>query len=477
MDAGAQRMSEPAKTVGRRWLWTLALLLLLGGGGYYGRRWYAGHQGSDQSQTAQQKSPAPAPVQAAKAEVADVPIYLVGLGTVQAFNTVTVRSRVDGEIQKIAFQEGQVVQTGDLLAQIDPRPFQAVLDQAKAKLAQDHAQLANSKRDLARYTELAQRSFAPQQQLETQQALVNQQSALIQGDQAAIDSAQTQLDYTTIRAPITGRTGFRLVDQGNIVHASDQNGIVQIAQLQPIAVIYTAPEQDLPAIKKAPAAGPVKVWALTSDGKTTLGEGLLSLINNEVDAASGTIRLKATFENKDSALWPGLSVDVRTLVRTLKSVVTVPDNAVQRGPKGLYAFVIKPDNTVEMRPLTVGATSKGRSVVEAGLAAGERVITAGQYRLQPGTAVALDDHQSTPNGEGPQAQEAPDRAPSQQAATASQGTQPERSEAKPEQNRPAADQAAQPPSHVARAPGQQAAPSGHGPPRRTANRAKREQMP
>src|SRR5690349_6989886 len=264
-------MSKPAKNTGRRWLWALALLLLLGAGGYSGWRWYAGHQGADKSQAARQQPPAPVPVQAAKADVADVPIYLVGLGTVQAFNTVTVRSRVDGEIQKIAFQEGQIVQAGDLLAQIDPRPFQAVLDQAKAKLAQDQAQLANSRRDLARYTELAQRSFAPQQQLETQQALVNQQSALIKGDQAAIDGAQTQLDYTTIRAPITGRTGFRLVDQGNIVHASDQNGIVQIAQLQPIAVIYTAPEQDLPAIKQALAAGAVKVWALTSDGKTTLG--------------------------------------------------------------------------------------------------------------------------------------------------------------------------------------------------------------
>jgi multidrug efflux system membrane fusion protein len=466
-------MRVPAKNTGHRWLWTLSLALMLSGGGYYGWRWYSGDRAAAQNQTSRQRPPAPVPVQAAKAEIADVPIYLVGLGTVQAFNTVTVRSRVDGEIQKIAFQEGQIVQAGDLLARIDPRPFQAVLDQAQAKLAQDQAQLANSRRDLARYTELAQRSFAPQQQLETQQATVNQQSAVIQGDQGAIDSAQTQLDYTTIRAPITGRTGFRLVDQGNIVHASDQNGIVQIAQLQPITVIYTAPEQEVPGIIKALVAGPVKVWALTSDGRTVLGEGVLSLLNNEVDSASGTIRLKATFENKDTALWPGLSVDVRTLMRTLKGVVTVPETAVQRGPKGLFAFVVKPDATVEMRPLTVSATSKGRAVIEAGLTAGERVVTAGQYRLQHGTAVTLDDDKKAPDGGSPQAQESQGSSSEPQTAATSPPSRSERSEAGPQQQSNTA-QAAQPPSHAAQSSGHQSAPPGHNAPRRTANRAKRE---
>jgi multidrug efflux system membrane fusion protein len=468
-------MSGIAKKPGRGWLWTLVLLLLLGGGGYSGWRWYAEHKDA-QNHAARQQPQAPVPVQAATAKTTDVPIYLLGLGTVQAFNTVTARTRVDGEIQKIAFREGQIVQAGDLLAQIDPRPFQAVLDQAMAKKVQDEAQLANSRRDLARYTELAQRDFASRQQLETQQSAVNQQSALIQGDQASIDSAQTQLSYTTIRAPIGGRTGFRFVDQGNIIHAADQNGIVQIAQLQPISVIYTAPEQELPGINKALAAGPVRVWALMSDGKSTLAEGTLSLINNEVDAASGTIRLKATFENKDSALWPGLSVDVRTLVRTLKGVITVPENAVQRGPKGLFAFVIKSSNTVEMRPLTVGAMTEGRAVVEAGLAVGERVVTAGQYRLQPGTAVIIGDGNDTPSSKSSQAEEAQANAPNQHEAKLPPGTQADQPQpAKSELGQPATAQASQRQPQPSSIPSHHAVPSGRAPARHTANRAKREQ--
>jgi RND family efflux transporter, MFP subunit len=329
-----------------------------------------------------------APVQIAAATRAKVPIYAVGLGSVQAYNSVTIRSRVDGEIQKIAFEEGQMVKEGDLLVQIDPRPFQAMLDQAIAKEKQDEAQLANAKLDLGRYSELATRSFTSRQQLDTQQATVNQLSAALQGDQAQIDSAKIQLDYTTIRSPIAGRTGLRLVDQGNIVRTTDPGGIVTIAQIEPISVIYTLPEQTLPAVQKAQGAGPVSVWALGQDGKTVLEQGALTLINNEIDPATGTVKLKATFDNKNQALWPGQFVTVRTLLETLDAL-TVPADAVQRTQQGLAIYVVKADDTVEFRSVKIGPITQGIAVVEDGVSEGERVVTAGQYRLQPGAKVSI----------------------------------------------------------------------------------------
>lgn len=337
--------------------------------------------------SASQAMPA-APVQIAAATRAKVPIYAVGLGSVQAYNTVTIRSRVDGEVQKIAFKEGQLVKEGDLLVQIDPRPFQAMLDQAVAKEKQDEAQLANAKLDLGRYSELATRSFTSRQQLDTQQATVNQLSAALQGDQAQIDSAKIQLDYTTIRSPIAGRTGLRLVDQGNIVRTTDPGGIVTIAQIEPISVIYTLPEQTLPAIQKAQGAGPVSVWALGQDGKTVLEQGALTLINNEIDPATGTVKLKATFDNSNQALWPGQFVTVRTLLETLDAL-TVPADAVQRTQQGLAIYVVKADDTVEFRSVRIGPITQGIAVVEDGVSEGERVVTAGQYRLQPGAKVSI----------------------------------------------------------------------------------------
>jgi multidrug efflux system membrane fusion protein len=366
--------------------WTSVLLvLLIAGGGYFG--WQRYHQPQKTQDNAKDgaKLRAGVPVTIASVEKADFPVYLEGLGTVQGFNTVVVRTRVDGQIDNIAFKEGQLVNKGDLLAQIDPRPFQAALDQAKAKKDQDEANLANAKLDLQRYTKLGE--FATRQQTDTQRSTVQQVTAQIEADVAAIANAQTQLDYTTIRAPIAGVTGFRQVDQGNIVNAATQTGLVTIAQIEPIAVIFTAPEEKLPAIKDALASHSPQVIALSTDGKKVLSEGTLSLINNQVDTTSGTIRLKAVFNNSDHVLWPGQSVSTRLLVNTLKDAVVIPDDAVQHGINGLYVFAVDQNNKAELQQVSIGASTSGRTVIEKGLTPGQKVIVSGQYRIQPGSVV------------------------------------------------------------------------------------------
>ena len=320
-----------------RWVLLLAAVVVLG---YFG--WHRFH-GPDVATKAEQKSAASVriaavPVTIAPVVKADFPVFLNGLGTVQGFNTVLVRTRVDGQIDKVAFKEGQLVNKGDLLVEIDPRPYQATLDQAKAKKAQDEANLANANLDLQRFTKLGE--FATRQQTDTQRSTVAQLTAQIAADDAAIFNAQTQLDYTQVKSPISGVAGLRQVDIGNIVNASTQTGIVTIAQVEPIAVIFTAPEDQLPYISEAQAKQPLKVIALTTDGKKTLSDGMLSVINNQVDTTSGTIRLKAVFDNKDHALWPGQSVSTRLLASTLKDATVVPDNAVQHGPDGLYAYAV-----------------------------------------------------------------------------------------------------------------------------------------
>jgi membrane fusion protein, multidrug efflux system len=327
------------------------------------------------------------PVTVSKVSTADFPVNLNGLGTVQPYDTVTVRSRVDGEVTKVSFRQGQMVKEGDLLVQIDPRPYQAVLDQALARKAQDEANLNNALVNLERYRTLVKQDAVSQQQFDTQQAAVNQLQAQIKGDQAAVDSAQTQVDYTTIRSPMSGRTGFRFVDPGNIVHSSDATGIVTIVKLQPISVVFSAPEDQVPEINEALAAGTVPVTALSSDGLKTLSHGRLALVNNVVDEASGTIRMKATFANADNALWPGLSVSTQLLVKSLKQVTVVPSVAVQRGQKGLYAFVVGEGNKVAIRNIKVSQEGNGQTVVSEGLSPGEMVVTVGQFRLQSGTTV------------------------------------------------------------------------------------------
>jgi membrane fusion protein, multidrug efflux system len=368
-----------------RWVLLIAVALAAG---YYGWQRFYGAEAAPKVQNAQKSSPriVAVPVTLAPAVKADYPVYLTGLGTVQGFNTVVVRTRVDGQIDKLGFKEGQLVKQGDLLVEIDPRPFQATLDQAKAKKAQDEANLANANLDLQRYTKLGE--FATKQQTDTQRSTVAQLTAQITSDDAAISNAQTQLDYTSVKAPISGVAGLRQVDVGNIVNAATQTGIVTIAQIEPIAVIFTAPEEQLPYINEAQAVQPLKVIALTTDGKKTLSEGVLSVINNQVDTTSGTIRLKAVFDNKDHALWPGQSVSTRLLLKTLKDATVVPDDAIQHGTDGLYAYAVNQDNKAELRKVKVSQSIDGRSVVDAGLSPGEQVITAGQYRVQPGTLVS-----------------------------------------------------------------------------------------
>ena len=373
---------QPTAPSRRRTLLAGLAAIVLVAGGYAGWRHAAGG-----TTTADVAPTPPVPVEIATAARSTVPVYLSGLGIVQAFNTVTVKTRVDGELQKVLFTEGQDVKAGDLLAQIDPRPFQAALDQAAAKKVQDEALLANAKLDLQRFSTLAARDFATRQQLDTQRATVSQLEAQIRGDQAGIDAAQTQLGYTAITSPLGGRTGIRLVDQGNIVHATDANGIVVVTQLRPISVIFTLPEEDLAAVRSAQSSGPVSIIATTRDGKQKLAEGTLALIDNEIDQSTGTIRLKGTFANQDGALWPGEFIDIRLLTRTEQNVVTLPSTALLRGPQGYYAYVVTPDSTVAMRDIGVGQVADGTAVVGAGIAAGEKVVASGQYRLAPGMRV------------------------------------------------------------------------------------------
>lgn len=379
-------------------------VVLLGGAlilaaAYVGWRWYpVALTNSIVTRQAKEKRPVPPPIPVTiqVIETLNFPVYLNGLGTVQPYDTVTVRSRVDGQVIKVGFKQGQIVKEGDLLVQIDPRPYQASLEQAKAKKAQDEATLRNAQLDLNRYNTLAQRDFVSRQQLDTQQATVDQLKAQVMGDQAAIDNAATQLSYTEIRSPLTGKSGFRFVDPGNIVHAGDTTGIVTIVKLHPISVVFTAPEEETGKINRALAAGTVPVAALSSDGTKVLASGHLALVDNQIDQASGTIRMKATFQNQDNALWPGLSVATRLLVDTQKNVIAIPNDAIQHGPNGLYVFVVGAGNRVTMRPVKISNVGATKTVVLAGLHAGERAVVAGQYRLTQGAVVAPRPAKSSP---------------------------------------------------------------------------------
>jgi multidrug efflux system membrane fusion protein len=339
------------------------------------------------AQSAATQAAAKIPVTSFEVKKTDFPVHAYGLGVVSPFKTVTVKSRVDGQIIKIFFKQGQMVKEGDPLVEIDQRPYTAALEQAVAKKAQDEANLKNDQLNLARFQKLAKQEFETEQNLDTQQALVDQMTAQVKGDQAAIDNAQTNLDYTSIKAPISGRMGFRLVDPGNIVHAADTTGIVTIAQLQPIAVQFTEPEEQLQSIAKAYEAGEVPVEALTSDGTKTLSQGRLAIMDNSVSQATGTISLKARFDNKDNALWPGLSVTTRMLIDTVKQVIVVPQDGVQHGPSGLFAYVIGSNGKVGVRPIKVSQSGDAKAVVSDGLNVGDKIVVAGQSRLFDGAMV------------------------------------------------------------------------------------------
>ncbi len=347
-----------------------------------------------QPQPGQAPGPAPIVVRVTPVKRADFPVVLQSIGQVQAYNTVLVRARVDGQIMKIGFNEGQMVKQGDLLAQIDARPFQAALEQAAAKKSQDEANLANAKLDLARFATLAKQDFATKQQLDTQNAMVLQLTASIAADTAAVDAAKTQLDYTTIRAPISGRAGFRLIDEGNLVNAGQQTGIVSIAQLQPITVVFAEPQQYVPRINQELAEGAPPVTVMDAEGHK-LATGRLSISDNQVDAATGTIRLKAEFDNKDDALWPGLAVTTGLQIGVEKDVLMVPTEVVQRGQNGLFVFIIDDQNHAQLRHVKIAHQDTATAVISEGLKDGDRVVTSGQFLLQPGSIVSIDTGSGT----------------------------------------------------------------------------------
>ena len=354
---------------------------------------------------------APVPVLTATAETRDVPIYLDGLGTVQAFNTVSVRAMIDGPLVQIAFREGQDVKAGDVLARIDPRPYQASLDSAAAKKQQDEANLANARLDAARYQKLVAGNFSSGQQADTAKAQVAQLEAQVRGDQAQIDTARTQLGYTTIQAPFDGRTGIRQVDAGNIVHTGDASPITVLTQLKPISVVFTLPQQALPAVTAAMAEGQAEVLALRSGGgREVIDRGVLAVLDNQVDPSTGTIKLKATMPNDALRLWPGAFVNVRLLVRTERQVVTVPPAAVQRGPRGAYVFIVQPGNGVKRQQVRVEHEDEAVSVIASGLNPGDQVVIDGAQRLDDTSKVAVAQPDGTAPAAVPRERSAPGTA-------------------------------------------------------------------
>src|SRR5580704_8785669 len=376
-----------------RWLFILIGALFIGGIWYYFSRQNASHDGVDASKTktaghSQRGGPGgPVPVVAGVVQKRDVPIYLDGIGTVQAFNTVTFHPQVSGILTQVAFQEGQDVKKGDLLAVIDPRPLQAQLDGAIAKKNQDVAQLDNATILLGRDSDLFKKGALDNQTYDTQRYLVDQLDAMVKSDQAAIDNAQTQLSYTQITAPFDGRCGIRQVDQGNYV--TPASTLLVLTQLKPISVVFTLPQQNLLIVNEASAKGPLKVSALDSTQKNSLDEGTLTVVDNQIDPTTGTIKLKATFANANLKLWPGQFVNNRLLVSTRHDGLVVPASVIQRGPNGAYAYVIKEDKTAEMRSVQVAQIDGGQALIDNGLQEGEQVVVDGQYKLQPGSPVQI----------------------------------------------------------------------------------------
>jgi membrane fusion protein, multidrug efflux system len=352
---------------------------------------------------------APVPVLAAPAKKADVPVYFDGVGSSRALNTVTVTAQVDGKLMSVNFKEGQDVDRDFVLAEIDATIYQAQYDQAVAKKAMDEAQLANARLDLERYARLMQTNSATRQQYDTQRALVAQLEAQVQADQGAIDNAKATLSYTKITAPLAGRTGIRLIDAGNIVHAADTTGIVVITQIRPIAVIFLLPQQRLAQVNKAFAQGPLSVQALGDDNRTVVDRGTLTVIDNQIDQTTGTVKLKAEFPNKDLQIWPGEFVNVKLLVDTLRHVVVVPSAAVQRGPNGTFAYVTNDDDTVTVRPVTVAQQDDVEAVIASGIDEGERVVTTGFSQLTDGAKITIGTQEDLQRPAGSERRRRPPR--------------------------------------------------------------------
>jgi multidrug efflux system membrane fusion protein len=327
------------------------------------------------------------PVVAASVTSKDVPIYLLGIGTVIAYNTDLVRSQIQGQLVQITFTEGQTVKAGDLLAQIDPRPYQTQIEQLTANRERDSAQLLNAEANLSRYTQLGDKGYATPQLVETQKAQVAQLQAAVKADQALIDQANVQLSYTRLTSAIPGITGVRQIDIGNIIHPTDPNGLVVVTQVEPISLLFTLPQSELPRIQEQIAKGPLKVIAYSQDDKIKLDEGTLLLVNNEIAQTTGTVQLKAEFANTGHRLWPGQLVNARLLLETRKNALTVAASAVQQGQKGAYVYVVAPNKTAELRPVTVAQISQGQALIDTGLKESEVVVVDGQYRLKQGSPV------------------------------------------------------------------------------------------
>jgi multidrug efflux system membrane fusion protein len=363
------------------------LTAVLAAGGLY----FAHNQALEKASAATPVAPPPAPIVAGTVTQHDVPIYLTGVGTVIAYNTDIVRAQIQGQIISINFTEGQKVHAGDLLAQIDPRPYQALIDQYTGNLERDQAQLKNAQANLTRYTTLGDKGWATPQLIETQQAQVGELQAAIKTDQALIDAAKVQLSYTRLTSPIDGVVGIRQIDVGNIISPSNTNGLVVVTQLDPISLIFTLPETSLPQIQQQQQKTntPFTVLAYNQDDTIRLDQGLLGLVNNEILQTTGSIQLKANFANKANKLWPGELVNARLLLDTRHNGLTVPAAVVQQGSKGPYAYVVNPDNTVSIRPIKVAQISDGQALIDSGLKANEQVVVDGQYKLQPGTHVTL----------------------------------------------------------------------------------------
>jgi membrane fusion protein, multidrug efflux system len=372
---------------------TLAMLVLAVGIGVHLTR-----RGVVPAEASRSRAPA-VPVSVASVGRQDVPIYLVGLGTAQATFTVGIHSQVDGKLQDVLFKEGQHVKKGDVLAKIDPRLFQAALDAAKAKKAQDQAQLVSLQKDLTRFQTLGSKGFETQQNLDQQQGKVDTMKATIAADEAQIETAQTQLDYTDICAPSDGRMGVRLIDPGNVVRASDTASIAMLVLTQPAAVMFTLPADTLDNVREAQKRGAVEVIAYDRDNKRALSTGTLATIDNVIDPATATYKLKATFANADEKLWPGEFVNARLHLDTLRDALIVPDAAIQRGPNNLFVWAISDDNTATMKPVKVGPSTGGMTVVTSGLKGVERVVTGGQYKLHNGASVSISD--AVPDDKGP----------------------------------------------------------------------------
>jgi multidrug efflux system membrane fusion protein len=419
----AQESAKPKKS---GWVWFLLLLIVAGGAYYYYKTRPSAESKAAPAPGAKAASLAPVSVAVAPAVRLDVPYYLTGLGTVTAFNTVTVKSRVDGELQKVNFTEGQFVHEGDLLAEIDPRPFQVALEQMEGQLLRDKAQLDNARLDFKRYDQLTKEGVISSQQTDTQNALVAQLEGAVRADQAQIDNEKLQLVYCKITAPLSGRVGLRLVDQGNIVHATDTTGLVVITQVQPIADIFTLPEDNLPEVLQHMKGEELGVVAYSRDDQTKLAEGKLLTVDNQIDPTTGTVRFKASFENRDLSLWPNQFVNTRLMLAVRKSAVVVPLAAVQSGTQGTYVYAVK-SGKASLQPIKVDMEQGNVALIASGVSAGDQVVVDGQERLQDGTPVEV--HEAAPNplggnsGGGAPASEKPSANPAGKSAAPKSKTQ------------------------------------------------------